>query len=89
MDVSDVLIFFLFLGGGKGGGVRGVAGGAGSSKYRGRGGGVIRGGGGAGEGRAPGKCLWGGGGAKYFFWGRNAHQDKLFSLCSIEITAIS
>ena len=30
-----------------------------------------------GGGMAPGECLWGGGGAKYFFWGRNAHQVQI------------
>ena len=83
VDVSDILYFFLFLLGGKGGGVRaGGRGGGVSIKIEGGGGEVLQGGG-VGEGRAPGECLWGGGGGlNIFFRGRNAHQvnryGKLF-----------
>ena len=53
--------FFLFRGGGKGGGVRG-GGGGGGGLIKNRGGGVSEEEAREGE-RAPGKCLWRGGGA--------------------------
>ena len=53
--------FFLFRGAGEGGGVRG--GGRGAVLFiKVEGGGRGFRGGGAGGGRAPGECLWGGGG---------------------------
>ena len=52
-----IFLFFLFGGGGKGGGVRGGQGMGGGYATRRRG-----------QGRAPGgECLWGGRGAKFFF----------------------
>ena len=70
VDVSDIFYFFLFRGGGKGGGVRGGGWGGGLIKNRGRGGGGVptrrRG---RGEGRRGNVCGEEGGGAKYFFSG--------------------
>ena len=60
--------FFLFGGGGKGGRVRGGCRGVGFLLKLEGGGGGFRGGV-VGGGRAPGECLWGGGGAKFFFSG--------------------
>ena len=71
VDVSD--LFFLFRGGGEGGGVRGGGRGGRFFSFKYGGGGVSEEEAREGEGRRGNVCGEGGG-AKYFICGRNAHQ---------------